>query len=44
MLYEIWQSRNNNKHDEKLLPQQTIINKINAKLKTIILVHYKNTN
>ena len=42
MLYEIWQSRNNNKYDKKLLPQQTvIINKINAQLKTIILAHYK---
>ena len=41
ILFEIWQSRNNNKYDKKLLSQQTIINKINAQLKTIILVHYK---
>ena len=41
MIIEIWQSRNNHKYDKKLLPQQTIINKINAQLKTIILAHYK---
>ena len=41
MTIEIWQSRNNHNYDKKLLPQQTIINKINAKLKTIILAHYK---
>ena len=44
ILYEIWPSRNNNKYDKKLLPQQTIIKIINAELKTIILAHYKNTN
>ena len=37
----MWQSRNNHKYDKKLLPQQTIISKINAQLKTIILAHYK---
>ena len=41
MTIEIWQSRNNRKYDKKLLPQQTIINKINAQLKIIILAHYK---
>ena len=41
ILFEIQQSRNNNKYDKKSLPQQTIINKINAQLKTIILAHYK---
>ena len=41
MTIEIWQSRNNHKYDKKLLPQQTIINKINTQLKTIILGHYK---
>ena len=41
MTIEIWQSRNNHKYDKKLLPQQTMINKINAQLKTIIPVHYK---
>ena len=41
ILYEIWQSRNNNKYDKKLLSEQTIINKINAPLKTIILAQYK---
>ena len=29
------------KYGKQLLPQQTIINKINAQLKTIILAHYK---
>ena len=41
MAIEIWQSRNSHKYDKKLLPQQTIINKINTQLKTIILAHYK---
>ena len=41
MTIEIWQSRNNHKYDKKSLPQQTMINKINAQLKTIIPVHYK---
>ena len=41
ILFEIWQSSNNNVYDKKLLPQHTIIYKINAKLKTIILTHYK---
>ena len=41
MTIKIWKSRNNHKYDKKLLLQQTIINKINAKLKTIILAHYK---
>ena len=33
MKIEIWQSRNNHKYDKRLLPQQTIITKINAQLK-----------
>ena len=41
MLFKIQQSRNNNKYDRKLLPQHTIINKINAQVQTIILAHYK---
>ena len=41
MIIEIWQSRNNHKYDKKLLPQQTIINKIKAQLKSIILALYK---
>ena len=41
MTIEIWQSRINHKYNKKLLPQQTIINKINAQLKNIILAHYK---
>ena len=27
ILYEIWETRNNNKYDKKLLPEQTIITK-----------------
>ena len=42
IIWQIWQSTNNNKYDKKLLiPQQTIVNKINAQLKTIIPAHYK---
>ena len=41
IIYEIWQSRNNYKFENKLLPQQTIINKINAQLNSILLLHYK---
>ena len=41
MTVEIWQSRNNHKYDKKLLLQQTIISKINAQLKTIILAHFQ---
>ena len=40
-MFEIWQSRSNKKYDKKLLPQQTIINKINTPLKTMLLTHYK---
>ena len=38
---EIWQSRNKHKFDHKLLPQHTIIEKINAQLSNMILAHYK---
>ena len=41
IIYEIWESRNNNKYDKTLIPQHTIINKINAQLRTIIQTHYK---
>ena len=41
MTIEIWQSRNNHKYDKKLLPQQAIINKINAQLKIMIPAYYK---
>ena len=41
ILSEICQSKNNNKYDKKLLAQHTIINKINAQSKTIILAHYE---
>ena len=39
--YAIWQSRNNYKYQNKLLPQRTIINKINEQLNNILLLHYK---
>ena len=41
IIFEIWQSRNNYKFEHKLLPQQTTINKINAQLNSILLLHYK---
>ena len=41
ILFEIWQSRNNNKYDKNLLPQYTIISEINAQLKNIVQAHYK---
>ena len=41
IIYEIWQSRNYYKYQNKLLPQQTIINKINGQLNSILLLHYK---
>ena len=37
----MWQSRNNNKYNNTLLPQQAITNKINTQLKTVILAQYK---
>ena len=42
ILHEIWTSRNNYKHDNTLIPQDTIITKINAKIENIINTHYKN--
>ena len=39
IIHEIWESRNNNKYDKTLLPQHTIITKINAQLRNI----YTNT-
>ena len=41
MTIEMWQSRNNHKYDKTLLPQQTILNKMNAQLKTITLADFK---
>ena len=41
MLFEIWQSRNNLKHEHQLLPQQTIIEKVNAQLNNILQIQYK---
>ena len=37
IIYEIWQSRNNYKYENKLLLQRTIVNKINAQLNSILL-------
>ena len=41
MLFEIWQSRNNNKNDKNLLPQHTLISKTNAQLHSSVQTHYK---
>ena len=41
IIYEIWASRNNHKYDKTLIPQDTIINKINAQIRNIIHTHYK---
>ena len=41
ILFEIWQSRNNLKYEHKFLPQQTIIDKINAHLNNILQIQYK---
>ena len=37
IIYEIWQSRNNYKYENKLLLLRTIVNKINAQLSSILL-------
>ena len=41
IIYEIWQSRNNLKYDKIQLSQDTIINKINQQIQSIIKTHYK---
>ena len=41
IIYKIWTSRNNHKYDKTLIPQDTIINKINAQIRNIIHTHYK---
>ena len=41
ILFEIWQSRNKNKYEENLLPQYTLISKINAPLQALVQVRYK---
>ena len=41
IIYEIWTSKNNQKYDKTLMPQGTIINKINAQIRNIIHTHYK---
>ena len=41
ILFEIGQSRNKNKYEENLLPQYTLISKINALLQAIVQVHYQ---
>ena len=44
ILFEIWHSRNNNEYDKKLIPQHTIINKINTHLKTTHFKEHKLNN
>ena len=41
LLFEIWQSINKTKYDKIHLPQNAIINKLNAQLQTILQTHYK---
>ena len=41
ILYEIWTSRNNHKYNKTLIPQVTIIKKINAQLQNMISTHCK---
>ena len=42
MIYEIYESRNNNnKYDKILIPRRTIITKINAQLRNIVQTDYK---
>lgn len=41
LLFEIWQSINKSKYDKIHLPQNAIINKLNAQLQTILQTHYK---
>ena len=41
ILFEIPQSRNNNKYDKNLTLQHTIINKINSQLQNNLQAHYK---
>ena len=33
IIYEIWESKNNNKYDKTIMQQHTIITKINAQLR-----------
>ena len=40
ILFEIWKSRNNNKYNKNLIPQHTIINKLNTNYKPF----YKHTS
>ena len=41
ILYEIWTTRNNYKYDKTQIPQDTIRNKINTRIRNIIQIHYK---
>ena len=41
IIYEIWESKNNNKYDKTIIQQHTIITKINAQLRNILQTHYK---
>ena len=41
ILYEISITRNNHKYDKTVIPQETIITKINVQIRNIIQTHYK---
>ena len=41
IIYEIWITRNNNKYDRIIIPQDKIKTKINAQIRNIIQTHYK---
>ena len=41
IIHEIWTTRNNPKYDKTLIPQHTIINKINAQIRNITNIHCK---
>ena len=40
IIYEVWLSRNKIKCDKIVLSHQTIINKINKQVQTIVTIHY----
>ena len=41
MIYEVWLSRNKIKCDKIVLSHETIINKINKPVQTIVTIHYR---
>ena len=42
IIFEIWTTRNNNKHDTTIIPQNNIITEINTQIRNVIQIHYKN--